>query len=147
MTTRSADCDQVRLAIMAAVDGEEPPLSHGSIASHVERCSTCRGVAADLAALQARLAAVHYEGPSVDLWPPVSEQIGEAADRRREWIAIAVIAAVCVVWRTGQLVFELPLPVWNAAIPLITVAVIAVWLVGDPLAIRMTTPELRQERT
>ena len=135
------------MAIMATLDGEEPPLSHDSIASsHVERCSTCRGVAADLATMQAQLSAVHYDGPRIDLWPQVTEQISGAADRRREWMAIAAIAAVCVAWRTGQLVFELPLPVWNAAIPLFTVAPIAVWLVGDPLAIKMTTPELRQER-
>jgi predicted anti-sigma-YlaC factor YlaD len=146
MTTRSADCDQVRLAIMATLDGEPPPLSQDSIASHVERCSTCRGVAAELRAMQPQLAAVHYDGPRIDLWPNVAEQLSESADRRREWMAIAVIAAVCVAWRAGQLVFELPLPVWNAAIPLITVALITVWLVGDPLAIKMTTPELRQER-
>jgi hypothetical protein len=61
-------------------------------------------------------------------------------------MAIAVIAAVCSVWRAAQLVFELPFPVLNAVIPLIAAAVIAAWLVGDPLVIKLAAPELRQER-
>jgi hypothetical protein len=89
---------------------------------------------------------MRYDGPRLDLWPDVNDRIDAAANRRRERIAIAVIAAVCAAWRIGQLVFELPLPVLNTAIPLVTVAVITAWMIGDPLAIKMTAPELRQER-
>lgn len=146
MTGRSIECDQVLMAIMATLDGEHPPLSQDSISAHVERCSACAAAAAELTAMHARLALVRYEGPPTDLWPDVTSQISETADRRREWTAIAVIAAVCAAWRTAQLVFELPWPVLNGAIPLVAAALIAAWLVGDPLAIKMTAPELRQER-
>ncbi|HEY0873576.1 MAG TPA: hypothetical protein VGD94_08895 [Vicinamibacterales bacterium] len=146
MTGQSTECDQVLMAIMATLDGEQPPLSQESISAHVERCALCAAAAAELRAAHARLAAVRYDGPRVDLWPPVSDRIADTANRRRERIAIIVIAAVCAVWRIGQLVFELPFPVLNAAIPLVAVTLITAWMIGDPLAIQMTTPELRQER-
>jgi anti-sigma factor RsiW len=145
MTGRSAECDQVLTAIMATLDGEEPSLSQGAISSHLERCSACAAEAAGLAAVHARLGTVRYDGPRVDLWPNVAGQLDEATNRRREWMAIAVVAAVCAAWRTAQLVLELPLPILNGAIPLVTVALIIAWVIGDPLAIKIT-PELRQER-
>lgn len=146
MTGRSTECDQVLMAIMATLDGEHPPLSQEAISSHVERCAGCTAAAAELRAAHERLAAMRYDGPRLDLWPDVNDRIDAAANRRRERIAIAVIAAVCAAWRIVQLVFELPLPVLNTAIPLVTVAVITAWMIGDPLAIKMTAPELRQER-
>jgi anti-sigma factor RsiW len=131
---------------MATLDGEAPSSSQDVVSSHLERCSACASEARDLTALHARLAAVRYDGPQVDLWPNVEGELAEAAKQRREWMAIAGVAVVCAAWRAAQLVFELPFPVLNAAIPLIAVAGIAAWLVGDPLAIKMTAPELRQER-
>src|SRR5690606_5811197 len=63
MTGQSTECDQVLMAIMATLDGEQPPLSQESISAHVERCALCAAAAAELRAAHARLAAVRYDGP------------------------------------------------------------------------------------
>ena len=46
----------------------------------------------------------------------------------------------------GQLLFDLPLPVLNTIVPFTALIVITAWLIGDPFAIKLSSPELRQER-
>jgi anti-sigma factor RsiW len=146
MTERPEDvCDEVLAALMAALDGERPPLPAGRIEAHLQACDACRAAAVDLRALHQELTDVEYDGPRVDLWPAVSAQVVPSANARRERIAIAVIVALCLAWRTGQLLWDLPLPVVNTLVPLTALLLIGAWLVGDPLTIRMT-PDLRQER-
>ena len=139
------DCDAVLVCLMATLDGERPPLATDVIESHLQACVACRDRAADLEGLRTRCEAMHYTGPRMDLWPTISERIDSHAATRREWMGITVIAVICIAWRTGQLLFELPLPVLNGLVPLAALVLIAAWLVGDPLAIKMTAPELRRE--
>ena len=138
-------CDEVLVALMATLDGERPPLPAVRIEAHLQTCDACRAAALDLRSLHTQLSAVAYEGPRVDLWPAIGAQVAPAANARRERFAIAVIVALCVAWRAGQLLWDLPLPVVNTLVPLAMLLVIGAWLVGDPLTIRMT-PDLRQER-
>jgi predicted anti-sigma-YlaC factor YlaD len=146
--TNMADrtCDDVLVAVMAALDGERSEVPRQVIDSHLGMCAGCRAAVEQMTAAQAQLPGLHYAGPRVDLWPAVSERVSRHATRRRESMGIALIVAICVAWRTGQLLFEWPLPVLNAALPLAVLMLIATWLIGDPLTIKVTTPELRQER-
>lgn len=146
MTTRQdGACDEVLVAVMATLDGEEAALPAQTIDAHLQGCPRCREEVADMKAVHARLAHVDYPGPRMDLWPAINERMAERA-APREWMALAVIAAICVAWRTGQLLFEWPMPVLNALVPLTALLLIARVFIGDPLAIKLTAPELRQER-
>lgn len=147
MTERpTGRCDDVLVAVMARLDGETPALPAEVIDAHLDRCAGCRAAVAPMQALQARIAEVHYRGPRIDLWPAVSRRIGGRSTAVREWMAFSVVTAISVGWRTGQLLFDLPLPVLNAVVPFAALLLITAWLVGDPLAIKMSAPELRQER-
>ena len=143
---RDGECDDVLVAVMAGLDGETPALPADAIEAHLGRCVDCRAAVAPMKALHARLTEVQYTGPRVDLWPAVSQRLGRRPDAAREWIAFAAVAVIAVSWRTGQLLFDLPLPVLNAVVPFTALMLITGWLVGDPLAIKMNPPELRQER-
>jgi hypothetical protein len=140
------ECEQVLLAVMASLDGEAPALPAERIEAHLADCAECRAAVAPMQALQHQLEGLTWSGPPADLWPAVGARIGHHHAPARYWIAFVLVAVVCVVWRTGQLVLDLPLPVVNAVVPLSLSMLLVRWLVGDPLAISDRAPDLRQER-
>lgn len=139
-------CDEVLVAVMASLDGERPALPADRIEAHVNGCAECRAAVASMTGLQHQLAELAVSGPATDLWPAVGRRIGHRSTPAHGWLAFLLVACICVVWRTGQLVLDLPLPVLNAIVPLFLSMLLTRWLVGDLLAISDTTPDLRQER-
>ena len=148
MTTGlEAGCQKVLLAVMATLDGEEGPMSSREIDAHLDACAGCRESVARMKTVHARLASLAYDPAQIDLWPDIYSRIlHDSQPHARERLAFALIAVLCLVWRTAQLVFELPAPVFNGLVPLVAAMLILHWLAGDPLAINLSTPELQQER-
>jgi anti-sigma factor RsiW len=146
MTREVERCDEVLASVMATLDGEQAPLESETIDAHLRGCAECRASAAGLAALHGRLTEMTYRGPRIDLWPAIDAGLQADARRSRERVAFVLVAALCIGWRAAELLFELPVPVLNAVLPLVVLLVVTRWLAGDPLAIALTTAELRQER-
>ncbi|MFZ4520000.1 MAG: zf-HC2 domain-containing protein [Microthrixaceae bacterium] len=48
MDPREPDCDEVRAAMSAALDGEDPGLSRAQVRRHLDGCPACRRVADDM---------------------------------------------------------------------------------------------------
>ena len=140
------ECEDVLIAVMAGLDGETPALSPAQIEAHLGGCADCRAALAPMTVLQRQLAGLALSGPATDLWPAVGRRIGADRSVRQAPWALALVAGICVAWRAGQLVFDLPLPVVNTAVPLTLSVLLARWLVGDLLTIDETTPDFRQER-
>ena len=147
MTTgREQKCDTVQLAAMARLDGESAPVGNEEYDTHLAGCEQCREAIAGMRRLYAGLDSLSDETARMDLWPAIQ---GRIVRRRlaggREGLAFAVLAALVVAWRTAQLVFEVPLPVLNAAVPLAVAMLVCWWVVGDPLALESVNLE-QQER-
>jgi hypothetical protein len=132
---------------MAKLDGESAPVRGDEYDAHVAGCEECREVIAGMTRLHARLDALDYDGAASDLWPAV--QSGILRRRRlgaRERVAFGVLATLVLVWRTAQLVFDVPVPIFNALAPLAVAILIGWWVAGDPLAIQSVVLEEQQER-
>jgi anti-sigma factor RsiW len=74
----SERCEKVRLAALAALDGETPPLSEQEIHEHLATCAACR---VEVEQLQRAIAPLNRQKPRLfteDVWPSV-----EAALRRQ----------------------------------------------------------------
>ena len=97
--------------------------------------------------LHAELDSVSYDTALTDLWPAVQ---GRIVRRRqpgaRERLGFGVLAALVLVWRTAQLVFDVPVPVLNGLVPLAVAIFVGWWVAGDPLAIQSVILEEQQER-
>jgi hypothetical protein len=94
--------------------------------------------------LQLRLQSLRYPETRQDLWPQVSHRIRQVKDEGAVVRRLVPMAALVIVWRAAQLLFDLPLPLVHPIVPL-AVAVWAVWqIAGDPLAIETTAPELQK---
>ena len=147
MTTgRDRKCDTVQLAAMARLDGEPTPGDGDDHEAHLAGCEECREAIARMTRLHARLDSLSIDPAPTNLWPAIHDRIA----RRRpssapERLALAVLAALVLAWRTAQLVFDVPVPILNALVPLAVVILIGWWIVGDPLAIQSVVLEGEQE--
>ena len=90
----SERCERVRLAAMAALDGETPPLSEPEIHEHLAACTACRG---EVQQLQRALAPLNRQKLRVfteDVWPGVATALRKQAapaQPRREAYVFAVL--------------------------------------------------------
>jgi predicted anti-sigma-YlaC factor YlaD len=147
MTTgRDQKCHAVQLAVMARLDGEPAPARGDGDEAHLAGCERCREAIARMAQLHARLDALSYDQAATNLWPAIRGRIA----RRRpssapEHVALGALAALVLAWRTAQLVFDVPVPILNALVPLTVVILIGWWIAGDPLAIQPAVLEGEQE--
>ena len=94
METRRPDCEEVRAALSAALDGEEPGLARAEVRRHLDTCPSCRRVADDLD----RLAGV----------PGLPERVAARAaqvDRAGVWWVLRGLLAVVAL---GYLVTAVP---------------------------------------
>jgi predicted anti-sigma-YlaC factor YlaD len=140
-------CDTVQSAAMARLDGEAAPLTDDEYDTHVAGCQDCRNVIAAMTRLHAGLNALNDAPALTDLWPAIEARIvRRQLDNARERLAFVVLAALVLVWRTAQLVFDVPVPVLNALVPLAVAILIGWWVAGDPLAIQSMVLEEQQER-
>jgi predicted anti-sigma-YlaC factor YlaD len=142
-TGRDQKCDSVQLAAMARLDGEAIPAGSDDEA-HLGGCDQCRDVIARMTRLHARLDALSYDPAPMNLWPAIH---GRIAPRHpsSERVAVAALAGLVLAWRTAQLVFDVPVPILNALVPLAAVMLIGWWIAGDPLAIQSVVLEGEQE--
>jgi hypothetical protein len=139
----STDCERVRMALMASLDGESDP-PYDPDQQHLSTCSSCQRWLTDLQSMTGQLRDFSYPSAQVDVWTAVEGRIRQSdrvlAVPRRLW----PIGAVVVAWRALQLFVDLPMPLLHPFVPL-AATVAAVWLVaGDPLAIETSAPELEK---
>ena len=128
------------MAALARLDGEPARLTSDEMDAHTAGCDACQAALARLTALHASLERGDYEGPDVDLWPAVRQQL--AADpsyRPTETWALLGLTAALVAWRLAQLLLEWPAPVVNSFVPLVLIVVVLRRLTGDPFAIKNAT--------
>ena len=139
MTTESQPprCAEVRIAALARLDGEPARLTSDEVDGHVAGCGACQAALAGLTELHASLDRVDYEGPDVDLWPAVRQQLAASpSSRPAETWALLGLTGALVVWRLAQLLLEWPAPVVNSIVPLVLIVVVLRRLTGDPFAIQ-----------
>lgn len=141
--TPGTDCERVRTALMALLDGEGGSDSPAD-RQHLATCPSCRGWLEHFQSMSDRLHGLPYQRAGEDFWPSVKDRIRDSDERltlaRRLWL----IGAVVLAWRAVQLFVDLPAPIIHPLVPL-AAGVAAVWLVvGDPLAIATSAPELQK---
>ena len=140
----SPECENVRVALMAVLDGETAGESvHTRHRDHVSTCEACQQWLKEMEAMSSKLQALTYPATRVDLWSAVEPRIREgrrAPAIERLWpLGVALLA-----FRALQLFVDLPLP-WLHPIVAMVVVAVAIWQVGGTLlAIETTAPELQK---
>ena len=138
----SMDCERVRLAVMAALDGEGEPSAADW--QHLAGCAECRQWHVQLQALAARLDRLPYPAGGQDLWPAMEDRLRGAAGNAGLPRGLWPIGAAVLAWRALQLFVDLPAPELHPVVPLAAVAVVFWRLAVDLLAIETSAPELEK---
>ena len=139
-------CDEVRMAVLARLDGEPASLTSEEVDAHTASCGACQAALADFRATHGALDRMDYERLDLDLWPTLRQRLGaDASSRAAESGALLGLTAALVAWRLAQLLLEWPAPVINSIVPLALIVVVLRWLTGDPFAIRTSSHSLQQE--
>ena len=138
-------CDEVRMAVLARLDGEPAHLTSAEVDAHTATCSACQAAVADLTALHGALDRVDYERLDAELWPAIRQRLpADSSHRAAEISALLGLTAALVAWRLAQLLLEWPAPVVNSIVPLALIVMVLRQLTGDPFAIRSSS-HLRQQ--
>ncbi|HNY78113.1 MAG: zf-HC2 domain-containing protein [Sedimentisphaerales bacterium] len=90
----SERCEKVRLAAMAALDGETPPLSEQEIREHLAGCAACRAQVEQLQRALAPLKRQKLRVVAEDVWPGVEAALRKQtapAQPRREACVFAAL--------------------------------------------------------
>ena len=136
------DCERVRLTLMASLDGEIESRSAAD-QQHLSTCAACQQWLEQLQAMGGQLQRLSYPRAPGDLWPAVEGRITRS-DRRlglSRWLW--PLGAVVLGWRALQLFIDLPAPLLHPLVPLAAMVAIVWLIVGDPLAIETSAPELQ----
>ena len=144
--SQNVGCEQVRLELMAALDGEAPPTATTAAEArqHLASCAACARWLKDLEALNHRFQGLAYERTHEDLWQTVEPMLRQPAPRARVMHRLWLLCVLVLGWRALQLLIDLPLPILHPFIAL-AVIVAALWqLSRDPLAIQTFAPELQK---
>lgn len=87
------------------LDGELPPAEQAALEAHLETCTDCPAILADLGRVAARARAIDVHAPRRDLWPGIAGRIGATPGRARRigrrWsFSLPQLAAAAVVLMT-----------------------------------------------
>lgn len=135
----TTDCERVRIAVMAALDGEGDDPSPRD-REHLASCAACAAWLNDLQTITPQLQVLSYQPARIDLWPAVERRISEATPRPALWLIVAVI----VGWRALQLFVDLPIPALHPLVALVVIIVAASLIARNVLAIETSAPELNK---
>lgn len=138
----SKDCERVRMALMASLDGERDARSAPD-QQHLSTCSSCRRWLEEMHAMTGRLHGLAYSNARTDLWTAVESRIREP-EQPSLLRRLGPIAAIVLGWRALQLSVDLPIPLLHSLVPLAAAALAVRLLKGDPLAIETSAPELQK---
>src|SRR5829696_1239782 len=135
------DCERVRRAVMASLDGEGDSPSMLD-QEHLSQCVSCAAWSKDLHAATAAFQGLPYERSSIDLWAAVERRIADSDATLNLRGRVFLIGFAVLSWRALQLFMDLPLPELHPLIALLATAVAAWAVVGNPLEIKTSAPEL-----
>lgn len=134
----SERCEKVRLAAMAALDGETPPLSEKEIQEHLATCAACRG---EVEQLQREIAPLDRQKPRVfadDVWPGVEIALqtqAAPAKTRREAYVFGVLSLLLLACKVLGVLPELGGSFLPRVLPLVAALVLFGVLKQNPFRI------------
>ncbi len=138
-------CERVRLAEMALLDGETPPLPIDEARAHQVECAGCRDAVAAMRATHLALDRLPFEPLRVDMWARVGPAIASERTSAQSVRAGLAAVAVLIAWRVAQIAVEWPAALAVSSAALATVAAVGWMVTSNVLAIRSSISELRQE--
>ena len=140
---KEMSCEDVLMAQMAAVDGEEPGSSNEQLAAHIAGCANCQNELKQLQAFDRVLAGHTLSESHVDLWPAIENRISKPAGFVLGWRPFALIGLLLVISKLLEMLPDRDPGIVFKLVPLVIVALLFVLIKENPFRINT---ELMMER-
>jgi len=124
-------CEDVLMAQMAAVDGEEPGFSTKQFSEHIAACANCQHELKQLQTLDQVLAGHTLSEPRVDLWPAIANRIAG----RTNWQPFALIGLLLVIYKLLEMLPARDPGIAFKLVPLVIVVLLFVFIRENPFRI------------
>ena len=131
---KELSCENVLMAQMAAVDGEEPEFSKQQLSAHIAACATCQHELKQLQALDRVLTGHTLSEPRVDLWPAVENRIAKSSSVIG-WQPFVLIGLLLVVYKLLEMLPARDPGLAFKLVPLVIVALLFVLIKENPFRI------------
>ena len=99
----SMDCNRIREAISASIDGEDAGVARTEVDAHLRRCRTCREFEAKVSALRSQVRFLRIEAPS-----SATASISRALDQRQAQLLTMPVRIALVLVAVAQLALAVP---------------------------------------
>ena len=131
------NCESILIAEMALRDGEESPLSHDLIETHLRNCDRCRPEVESLRTMNVLLSSQKRLRPEVNIWPVVSErlEVTSAREPSFSWRVLLLFGIPLFGYKFLSLVLQTAPSVWSKLVPVILVIAIFSYLKTNPFKI------------
>ena len=141
----SINCEEIILAKMALIDGEESPVAIEEITAHSAQCQSCRLEIEQLENTINLFAEHIRQEQEADLWSKIDERLNvqTKTDSQLQWKIFLVFGAMLVGYKLLELLPENDLGFLFKLVPLIFAVVVFLLLRENPFKINA---ELSLER-
>ena len=128
-------CEQVLMAKMAELDGEQTDISTEQVKLHLDSCDNCRAEVRRMQEVDRALQTHIRHEHSADLWTTIGKRIGSDRSRQLGWMPFAVVAMLLVVYKLVEMVPDRDPGLAIKLVPLVIVAVLFAVIRENPFKI------------
>lgn len=128
-------CENVLMAKMAEIDGEETDISSAQINLHLADCEFCRTEFDEMQSADNLLKRQARREQNADLWSAIETQIGTKRDSQIGWKPFILIGAILVAYKLLEMLPERDFGLAFKLVPLVFVVALFVFLKENPFKI------------
>lgn len=132
---KRTNCENVLMAMLAELDGEEFEISAGEKSLHLAECATCRTEFEQIRNTGNLLKRQARREPEADLWSAIEKRIQPKAAPRSGWRIFLVLGAFLVVCKLLEMLPAEDFGFWFKIVPLLFVVALFGFLKENPFKI------------
>lgn len=132
---KKIDCENVLMAQMSELDGEETELSTEQINLHLMECKTCRQELEQLQTVDKLFKGLMRQEQNADLWMAIEERIATKNDSSISWQPFLLLAILLIVWKLLEMLTVVSFSWLFKLVPLVLIIALFVFLKENPFKI------------
>jgi predicted anti-sigma-YlaC factor YlaD len=132
---KEINCENVLMAKMAEIDGEETEISSEQINLHLANCENCRPEFEQMQAADNLLRRQTQREQTADLWSAIETRIGARAKSQIGWKPFALLGVLLIAYKLLEMLPEQDFGLAFKLVPLVFIVALFVFLKENPFKI------------
>ncbi len=129
------NCENVLMAKMAEIDGEEAGFSSEQVTLHIAACENCRREIEQMRLSDNLFKNQTRRGQPADLWSAIENQIGNKTVYQISWKPFVLLVVILVAYKLLEMLPERDFGLAFKLVPLVFIVALFVFLKENPFKI------------